>query len=68
MVMRQDSYESRVVEIQEKQKVIDSGLYGIVRHPMYSAAILMFMFMPLVLGSFFALIPLLIFPPQMDKE
>jgi protein-S-isoprenylcysteine O-methyltransferase Ste14 len=68
MVMRQNSYASRVVEIQEKQKVIDSGLYGIVRHPMYSAAILMFMFMPLVLGSFLALIPLLIFPFQMSTR
>jgi protein-S-isoprenylcysteine O-methyltransferase Ste14 len=68
IVMRQNSYASRVVEIQEKQKVIDSGLYGIVRHPMYSAAILMFMFMPLVLGSFFALIPLVIFPFQMGKR
>ncbi len=68
MVMRQNSYASRVVEIQEKQKVIDSGLYGIVRHPMYSAAILIFMFMPLVLGSFYALIPLIIFPLQMSTR
>jgi protein-S-isoprenylcysteine O-methyltransferase Ste14 len=68
MVMRQNSYASRVVEIQEKQKVIDSGLYSIVRHPMYSSAILMFMFMPLVLGSFFALIPLVIFPFQMSTR
>ena len=68
LVMQQNSYASRVVEIQEKQKVIDTGLYGIVRHPMYFAAILMFMFMPLVLGSFFALIPLLIFPFQMSKR
>jgi protein-S-isoprenylcysteine O-methyltransferase Ste14 len=68
MVMRQNSYASRVVEIQEKQKVIDTGLYGIVRHPMYFAAILMFMFMPLVLGSFYALIPLLIFPFQMSTR
>ena len=68
MVMHQNSYASRVVEIQEKQKVIDTGLYGIVRHPMYFAAILMFMFMPLVLGSFYALIPLLIFPFQMSTR
>ncbi len=68
IVMSQNSYASRVVEIQEKQKVIDTGLYGIVRHPMYSAAILMFMFMPLVLGSFYALIPLLIFPFQMSTR
>jgi protein-S-isoprenylcysteine O-methyltransferase Ste14 len=68
MVMRQNTYASRVVEIQEKQKVIDSGLYGIIRHPMYFAAILMFMFMPLVLGSFYALFPLLIFPFQMSTR
>jgi len=68
IVMRQNSYASRVVEIQDKQKVIDSGLYSIVRHPMYSAAILMFMFMPLVLGSFYALIPLIIFPLQMGMR
>jgi protein-S-isoprenylcysteine O-methyltransferase Ste14 len=68
MVMRQNSYASRVVEIQEKQEVIDTGLYGIVRHPMYLAAILMFMFMPLALGSFYALIPLLFFPFQMSTR
>jgi protein-S-isoprenylcysteine O-methyltransferase Ste14 len=68
IVMRQNSYASRVVEIQEKQKVIDTGLYGIVRHPMYFAAILMFMFMPLVLGSFYALIPLSVFPFQMSTR
>ncbi len=68
MVMRQNSYASRVVEIQVKQKVIDTGLYGIVRHPMYFAAILMFMFMPLALGSFYALIPLSIFPFQMSAR
>jgi len=68
MVMRQNSYASRVVEIQDRQKVIDTGLYGFVRHPMYSAAILIFMFMPLVLGSFYALIPLIIFPLQMSTR
>jgi len=65
IVMRQNSYASRVVEIQEKQKVIDTGLYSLVRHPMYFASILMFLFMPLLLGSFYALLPLLIFPLQM---
>ena len=68
VVLRQNSYASRVVEVQEKQKVIDTGLYGIVRHPMYSAAILIFMFIPLLLGSFYALLPLLIFPFQMSKR
>jgi protein-S-isoprenylcysteine O-methyltransferase Ste14 len=68
MVMRQNSYASRVVEIQEKQRVIDTGLYGIVRHPMYFAAIIMFLFMPLLLGSFYSLIPMLIFPFQMSMR
>lgn len=66
MVIRQNRYASRVVEVQEKQKVIDTGFYGVVRHPMYSAAILIFLFTPLVLGSFIALIPFLIFPFQMN--
>lgn len=68
IVIRQNSYASRVVEIQEKQKVIETGLYSVVRHPMYLATILMFMFMPLVLGSFYAIIPLLIFPFQMNTR
>lgn len=50
-VMRENTYLSRTVEIQENQKVIDTGLYGIVRHPMYFAATLMFLSFPLVLGS-----------------
>lgn len=68
MVIRQNRYASRVVEVQENQKVIDTGFYGVVRHPMYSAAILMFLFTPLVLGSFIALIPFLIFPFQMNTR
>ncbi|MBQ3162449.1 MAG: isoprenylcysteine carboxylmethyltransferase family protein [Oscillospiraceae bacterium] len=50
-VMRENTYLSRTVEIQENQKVIDTGLYGIVRHPMYFAATLLFLSFPLVLGS-----------------
>ena len=50
-VMRENTYLSRTVEIQEDQKVIDTGLYGIVRHPMYFAATLLFLSFPLVLGS-----------------
>ncbi len=68
MVIRQNRYASRVVEVQKKQKVIDTGFYGVVRHPMYSAAILMFLFTPLLLGSFIALIPFLIFPFQMNTR
>ena len=50
-VLRENEYLSRTIEIQEGQKVIDTGLYGIVRHPMYMATVLMFLSMPLVLGS-----------------
>ena len=59
-VLRENIYLSRTVEIQENQKVIDTGLYGIVRHPMYSSTILLFLSMPLVLGSFFSFLIFLI--------
>lgn len=50
-VLRENAYLSRTIEVQEGQKVIDTGLYGIVRHPMYMATIILFLSMPLVLGS-----------------
>jgi len=53
-VMRENAYLSRVIEIQDNQKVIDTGLYGIVRHPMYAATILLFLSIPIVLGSFWS--------------
>ena len=55
-VMRENAYLSRTVEVQENQKVIDTGLYGIVRHPMYAVTIWLFLAIPLVLGSWWALI------------
>ena len=61
-VMRENAYLSRTVEVQENQKVISAGLYGIVRHPMYLATLLMFLPMPLILGSFFGLIPFMLYP------
>ena len=61
-VMRENVYLSRTVEVQENQKVIDTGLYGIVRHPMYLATFLMFLPMPLILGSFWGLIPFAFYP------
>lgn len=61
-VMRENSYLSRIVEVQEGQKVIDSGLYGIIRHPMYIATITMFLSMPLVLGSFYGFLIFLLYP------
>lgn len=54
-VMRENAYLSRTIEVQAGQKVIDTGLYGIVRHPMYAATVLMFLAMPVVLGSWAAL-------------
>ena len=50
-VMRENAYLSRTIEVQEDQKVVDTGLYGIVRHPMYMTTLILFLAMPLVLGS-----------------
>lgn len=61
-VMRENAYLSRTVEVQEGQTVISTGLYGVVRHPMYLATLLMFLPLPLILGSFWGLIPLGIYP------
>ena len=61
-VMRENAYLSRTIEVQEHQTVIDTGLYGIVRHPMYLATLLMFLPLPLVLGSLWGLIPFALYP------
>ncbi len=61
-VMKQNSYASRIIEVQDKQKIIDTGFYSVVRHPMYSFMLIIFIFTPLVLGSYYALIPALTFP------
>ncbi len=61
-VMRENAYLSRTIEVQEGQTVVDTGLYGIVRHPMYLATFLMFMPMPLILGSFWGAIPFVFYP------
>jgi protein-S-isoprenylcysteine O-methyltransferase Ste14 len=55
-VMRENSYLSRTIEVQQGQKVVDTGLYGIVRHPMYAVTIWLFLSIPLVLGSFWSLL------------
>ena len=67
-VMRENTYLSRTVEVQENQKVIDTGLYGIVRHPMYFATTLLFLSFPLVLGSLISVIIFLIFPFTLVKR
>ena len=61
-VLRENTYLSRTIEVQENQKVIDTGLYGVVRHPMYSVTLLLFLSMPLVLGSVFSFIIFLVYP------
>jgi protein-S-isoprenylcysteine O-methyltransferase Ste14 len=61
-VMRENAYLSRVVEVQEGQQLIDTGLYGVIRHPMYTATILMYLAIPVVLGSWWALIVFGLYP------
>lgn len=61
-VLRENTYLSRTIEVQENQKVIDTGLYGIVRHPMYSVTLLLFLSMPLVLGSIYSFLVFLAYP------
>ena len=61
-VLRENEYLSRTVEVSENQKVVDSGLYGLVRHPMYTSTIFLFLSMPLVLDSIFSFIVMLIYP------
>ncbi len=61
-VLRENTYLSRTIEVQEDQKVIDTGFYGIVRHPMYSVTLLLFLSMPLVLGSIYSFMIFLVYP------
>jgi len=67
-VLRENTYLSRTVEVQEDQKVIDTGLYGIVRHPMYMATIVLFLTMPLVLGSMLSFVIMLFYIPIIVKR
>ena len=61
-VMRENAYLSRTVKVEEGQQVVDTGLYGIVRHPMYMATIALFLMIPLILGSWYGLIPFAFYP------
>ena len=67
-VMRENVWLSRTVEVQQNQKVIDTGLYGIVRHPMYSATLIMFLSMPLVLNSVWSFALMLLYVPIIVKR
>lgn len=62
IVLKENTYLSRTIKVQENQTVVDTGLYGIVRHPMYSATLLLFLSMPLILGSVYAFIIFLAYP------
>ena len=61
-VLRENAYLSRTIQVQEGQKVVDTGLYGIVRHPMYAVTVLLFLSMPIVLGSLYAFLIFLAYP------
>lgn len=67
-VMRENAYLSRTVEVQEGQRVVDTGLYGVVRHPMYLATLLMFLSIPIVLGSLIALPVFLLYLPLVVRR
>lgn len=67
-VMRENAYLSRTIEVQEGQRVVDTGLYGVVRHPMYSATLLLFLSMPIVLGSAFSFVITLAYLPIIAKR
>ncbi len=67
-VLRENTWLSRIVEVQEGQKVVSTGLYGIVRHPMYAVTLLLFLSMPLVLGSWPAFFIFLVYPTIISKR
>ena len=67
-VLRENAYLSRTVEVQQDQKVIDTGLYGVVRHPMYMSTLLLFLAMPLVLGSIISFVITLAYVPIIAKR
>ena len=67
-VLRENAYLSRTIEVQENQKVVDTGLYGIVRHPMYAVTLLLFLSMPFVLGSLLSFLCFLPYPFLIAKR
>ena len=67
-VMRENAYLSRTIEVQGGQHVVDTGLYGIVRHPMYSTTLLLFLSIPIVLGSPFSFVIMLAYLPIIAKR
>ena len=66
--MRENAYLSRTIEVQNDQKVIDTGLYGIVRHPMYAVTIVLFLSIPLILGSIISFMVFMFYPIIIAKR
>ena len=62
LVLRENAYLARTIRVEQGQKLVDTGLYGLVRHPMYAATLLLFLSMPLILGSILSLLVMLIYP------
>lgn len=62
LVLRENAYLARTIRVEQEQKLVDTGLYGLVRHPMYAATLLLFLSMPLILGSILSLLVMLIYP------
>ena len=67
-VLRENTWLSRTVRVQQGQQVVDTGLYGIVRHPMYAATVILFLSMPLVLGSWVSFVVFLVYPLLIVKR
>lgn len=67
-VLRENAYLSRTIEVQENQKVVDTGLYGVVRHPMYMSTLLLFLAMPLILGCWISFVVMLLYPVLIVKR
>ena len=67
-VIRENEYLSRIIEVQKDQHVVDTGLYGVVRHPMYSCTLIMFLSMPFVLGSVISFVVMLLYVPVIVKR
>ena len=67
-VLRENTWLSRTIEVQERQQVVDTGLYGVVRHPMYAATVLLFLSMPLILGSPLSLAVMLLYLPLIARR
>ena len=67
-MLRENAYLSRTIEVQDGQKVVDTGLYGLVRHPMYAVTLLLFLAMPLILASPFSFAVMLLYLPIIVKR